>query len=211
MISGLYVVMDEELSHEKTHLEVVREAIDGGAKIIQLRDKMASSARLYAEACSIAKVCRGNAVFIVNDRIDIAIASGADGVHLGQSDLPLSVARKMCGPDFIIGISVGSVSEADEAVKNGASYVAVSPVYATASKRDAGEGHGLSLVREIRAKYPMVPLVGIGGLSAENSREAVLAGLDSVAVISAVVSQPDISAAARNLTAVIQEAQHDRK
>ncbi|HJJ54855.1 MAG TPA: thiamine phosphate synthase [Methanocorpusculum sp.] len=210
MISGLYVVTDAALSWGKTHVEIARFAVDGGASVIQLRDKTGSSAQLYEEACAIRDICRGKAVFIVNDRIDIALASGADGVHLGQSDLPLSVARNLCGPDFIIGISVGSMKEADAAVAAGASYVAVSPVYSTASKPDAGPGHGLSLVSAIHAHYPDVPLVGIGGLSLQNSREAVFAGLDAVAVISAVVSQPDIMGAARSLSAVIEEALHDR-
>ncbi|HJJ36688.1 MAG TPA: thiamine phosphate synthase [Methanocorpusculum sp.] len=210
MISGLYVVTDSALSHGKSHVEIARESVAGGASVIQLRDKTGSSVELYEEACAIRDICRGTAVFIVNDRIDIALASGADGVHLGQSDLPLPVARKICGPDFIIGISVGSVEEADAAVRDGASYVAVSPVFSTTSKKDAGEGHGLSLVRDIRAKYPDIALVGIGGLSSENAPDAVAAGLDSIAVISAVVSRPDIAAAAQSLSAVITEALHDR-
>lgn len=211
MISGLYVVTDSALSQGKTHVEIARSAVEGGAGIVQLRDKTATSAELYEEACAIREVCRNKAVFIVNDRIDIALASGADGVHLGQSDLPLSVARKMCGPSFIIGISVGSVEEADAAVRDGASYVAVSPVFSTMSKKDAGDGHGLSLVREIRMRYPDIALVGIGGLSWENCRDAIAAGLDSIAVISAVVSQPDIVAAAKSLSAAIEEALHDRR
>lgn len=211
MISGLYVVTDSALSQGRSHVEVAQSAVEGGAKIVQLRDKTESSAKLYEEACAIRNLCHDRALFIVNDRIDIALASGADGVHLGQSDLPLTVARKMCGPSFIIGISVGSVAEADAAVRDGASYVAVSPVFSTTSKKDAGEGHGLSLVREIRSRYPKIVLVGIGGLSLENCREAVAAGLDSVAVISAVVSQPDIVAAARLLSAEIEEALHDRR
>jgi len=211
VISGLYVVTDSELSHGKTHVEIARAAVAGGARIVQLRDKKGSSSQLFEEACAIRDVCRNKALFIVNDRIDIALASGADGVHLGQSDLPVSVARNLCGPDFIIGISVGSVEEADTAIAGGASYVAVSPVFSTTSKMDAGVGHGLSLVRDIRAKYPKIALVGIGGLSLENSKEAIAAGLDSIAVISAVVSQPDIVAAAQSLSAVIEEALHDRK
>ena len=210
VISGLYVVTDEPLSHGKTHAEIAREAVAGGASIIQLRDKTASSAKMYADACSIVALCRGKAQVIVNDRIDVALASGADGVHLGQSDIPLAAARNLCGPDFIIGISVGSVEEADAAVAGGASYVAVSPVYSTASKPDAGCGHGLELVRAIKAKYPQVPLVGIGGLSLQNTADAVAAGLDAVAVISAVVSQPDITDAARRMAAVIAGACHDR-
>ncbi|HJJ39486.1 MAG TPA: thiamine phosphate synthase [Methanocorpusculum sp.] len=209
MIRGLYVVTDEVLSHGKSHAEIAAEAVSGGASIIQLRDKSASSLKLYSNAVKIAEICRGKAVFIVNDRIDAALASGADGVHLGQGDIPADIARKLCGKDFIIGVSVGSLAEAEKAVADGADYIAVSPVYATASKADAGAGHGLSLVREIRKAFPAVPLVGIGGLNRENAAEAVSAGLDSVAVVSAVVSAADIKSAARELSLIISEAKHD--
>ena len=208
MISGLYVVTDEVLSHGKTHAEIAEAAVAGGARIIQLRDKTASSAKLFADAVEIAGICKNKAVFIVNDRADVALAAGADGVHLGQSDLPAARVRGLCGDDFIIGVSVGSLAEAENAVSAGADYLAVSPVYATRSKKDAGDGHGLSLVREIKQAYPDVPLVGIGGLSAKNAAEAVAAGLDSVAVISAVVSAPDIKKAAEELSTVILEAKH---
>lgn len=211
MISGLYVVTDETLSHGKSHADIAKEAAAGGARIIQLREKAASSAKLLQEAKEIAGICKNRAMFIVNDRIDIALAAGADGVHLGQDDLPAAEARKLCGKDFIIGVSVGSLSEAEEAAAGGADYLAVSPVYSTLSKKDAGEGHGLSLVREIRAAFPEMPLVGIGGLNKGNAKDAVLAGLDSIAVISAVVSAADIQKAAEELSGIIQEALDERK
>lgn len=206
IISGLYVVTDEHLSHGKTHAEIAEEAVRGGASVIQLRDKTASSRDLYTVACSLRDICKGKARFIVNDRLDIALASHADGVHLGQDDLPVSVARMLSGPDFIIGVSVGSVEEAGKAIADGASYIAVSPVFSTASKPDAGEGHGLSLVREIKSRYPWIPLVGIGGLSLTTVKDAINAGLDSIAVISAVVSQSDITDAACRMVAAIEEA-----
>ena len=206
MIYGLYVVTDEMLSHGKSHAEIAYEAVLGGASIIQLRDKTASSLKLLTDAKKIAAICRGKALFIVNDRIDVALASGADGVHLGQDDIPADAARKICGDNFIIGVSAGSLAEAEKAVADGADYVAVSPVYDTASKADAGSGHGLSLVREIHKAFPDVPLVGIGGLNKENAAEAVSAGLDSVAVISAVVSAADIKSAAEELSNIISEA-----
>ena len=209
MIRGLYVVTDEMLSHGKSHAEIASEAVAGGASIIQLRDKTASSLKLFSDAKKIAEICRGKAIFIVNDRIDIALASGADGVHLGQDDIPADAARKICGENFLIGVSVGSLAEAEKAVADGADYVAVSPVYSTASKADAGAGHGLSLVSEIRKAFPAMPLVGIGGLNRDNAAEAVAAGLDSVAVISAVVSAADIKSAAEELSKIISEAKHD--
>lgn len=209
MIRGLYVVTDEMLSHGKSHAEIASEAVAGGASIIQLRDKTASSLKLFSDAKKIAEICRGKAIFIVNDRIDIALASGADGVHLGQDDIPADAARKICGENFLIGVSVGSLAEAEKAAADGADYVAVSPVYSTASKADAGAGHGLSLVSEIRKAFPAMPLVGIGGLNKDNAAEAVAAGLDSVAVISAVVSAADIKSAAEELSKIISEAKHD--
>lgn len=209
MIRGLYVVTDEMLSHGKSHAEIASEAVAGGASIIQLRDKTASSLKLFSDAKKIERICRGKAIFIVNDRIDIALASGADGVHLGQDDIPADAARKICGENFLIGVSVGSLAEAEKAAADGADYVAVSPVYSTASKADAGAGHGLSLVSEIRKAFPAMPLVGIGGLNRDNAAEAVAAGLDSVAVISAVVSAADIKSAAEELSKIISEAKHD--
>lgn len=209
MIRGLYVVTDEGLSHGKSHAEIASEAIAGSASIIQLRDKTASSLKLFSDAKKIAEICRGKAIFIVNDRIDIALASGADGVHLGQDDIPADAARKICGENFLIGVSVGSLAEAEKAAADGADYIAVSPVHSTASKADAGAGHGLSLVSEIRKAFPAMPLVGIGGLNRDNAAEAVAAGLDSVAVISAVVSAADIKSAAEELSKIISEAKHD--
>jgi len=203
---SLYVVTDEELSHGKSHREIAADAVKGGVGVIQLREKKKEDREIYEDAVAIRDICKGKALFIVNDRFDIALASGADGVHLGQDDLPLSVARKIAGNDFIIGISVGSLEEACQAVKDGADYIAVSPVYDTTSKMNAGPGHGLSLVRIIKEKYPAIPLIGIGGLNVSNAAEAINAGLTGVAVISAVVSQDDIAGAARNLLSVIQEA-----
>ena len=201
----LYVVTDEGLSRGKTHVEIAREAVAGGADVIQLRDKTADSASLYAAACEIAKICRGKALFFVNDRLDIALAAGADGVHVGQSDLPAAVVRSLVPKDFLVGVSVGSVAEALAAEADGADYVAVSPVFSTASKYDAGDGHGLDTARAI-CDAVSVPVVGIGGLNKDNIPEVISAGIDGIAVISAVVSQEDISASAAELSAIIAEA-----
>jgi thiamine-phosphate pyrophosphorylase len=201
----LYVVTDEGLSRGKTHVEIAREAVASGADVIQLRDKTMESASLYAAALEIAEICKGKALFFVNDRLDIALAAGADGVHVGQSDLPADVVRKLVPKDFLIGVSVGSVEEAEKAVRDGADYVAVSPVFSTASKSDAGVGHGLDTAHAI-CDAVSVPVVGIGGLNKENIPEVIKAGIDGIAVISAVVSQEDISASAAELSAIIAEA-----
>ncbi len=205
----LYVVTDETLSGGLTHTEIARRAVAGGANAVQLRDKEKSSRELYEIALEMKEICSGRALFIVNDRLDVALAAQADGVHLGQSDLPIAAVRGMCPNNFLIGISVGSVREAVEAEAAGADYVAVSPVFSTPSKSDAGEGHGIAVVREICASV-MCPVLGIGGINETNTAELIEAGLDGVAVISAVVSAPDIAESARNLSAVIRAAKERR-
>ncbi len=206
----LYVVTDEHLSHGHSHAEIAKLAVSGGADVIQLRDKEMSSADLFSTAKQIRKITKGKALFIVNDRVDIALASEADGVHLGQDDLPVDVVRLLVPDDFIIGISVGSVSEALKGVKNGADYVAVSPVFSTDSKPDAGQGHGLESIAAIRKAVPKkIPVIGIGGIDTGNAAGVIYAGLDGVAVISAVVSAPDIEKATRNLREKIRSAKDE--
>lgn len=205
----LYVVTDETLSRGLTHTEIARRAVAGGANVIQLRDKEKSSWELYEVACGMREVCRGRALFIVNDRLDIALAAGADGVHLGQDDLPVDAARRLAPPNFLIGISVGNANEAQAAEAAGADYVAVSPVFSTMSKTDAGNGHGIAAIKEVRAAVKC-PVIGIGGINTTNAAEVIDAGLNGVAVISAVVSAPDVEAAARDLAGVIRTAKERR-
>ncbi|HTY16001.1 MAG TPA: thiamine phosphate synthase [Methanoregulaceae archaeon] len=203
MVYDLYVVTDESLAHGLSHEEIARQALMGGADVIQLRDKTAGGRRLLEAALSIrADTRRQGALFIVNDRVDIAIASGADGVHLGQEDMPLDMARIMMPAPYCIGISVGSVDQARAAYRGGADYVAVSPVFSTGSKSDAGPGLGIGLIREIRESVP-VPVIGIGGITIDNVRDVILAGADGAAVISAVVGSNDIARASRDLKSCI--------
>lgn len=191
----LYVVTDEGLSRGLSHARIAELAVMGGADVIQLRDKTRSGRELFETALEIRIVtAKAGALFIVNDRLDIALASGADGVHFGQDDLPLAVARSISPPPFIIGVSVTSVKEAILAEREGADYVAVSPVFSTGSKPDAGPGLGLGMVRDIRCAVS-IPVIGIGGIHAGNAGEVFAAGAAGVAVISAVVSQEDITEA----------------
>ncbi|MDD4137427.1 MAG: thiamine phosphate synthase [Methanoregula sp.] len=199
----LYVITDEVLSGGLPHAVVAQRAVDGGATAIQLRDKTHSPgelARMGKEICIITR--RAGATCIVNDRLDVALACGADGVHLGQGDLRCDTARQLAPPGFVIGISAGSVEEAVEAERAGADYVAVSPVFSTRSKGDAGPGHGLALVTKIRAAVG-IPVIAIGGIGPANAGRVIDAGADGIAVISAVVSQPDITAAARRLAEIV--------
>jgi thiamine-phosphate pyrophosphorylase len=204
MAYDLYVVTDENLSHGITHVRLAELVTLGGADVIQFREKNRKSRELYFTAREIRKItAETGTLFIVNDRLDIALASGADGVHLGQDDLSLQSARQIAPRPFIIGISVASVEQAVEAEQNEADYVAVSPVFPTGSKSDAGPGLGLQMVRDIR-KAVSIPVVAIGGIHAGNARSVIAAGADGIAVISAVVSQDDVTGAARKLRMIVR-------
>ena len=199
MNCDLYVITDTALSGGRSHEEIARLAVDGGADVVQLRDKACSAHALLTAGKKVREVtCRSGALFMVNDRLDVAIACGADGVHLGQDDLPVATARAIAPRGFIIGASVGCADEAVQAVKDGADYLAASPVFPTAQKTEAGIHCGLEGIRRIRAAVS-VPLIAVGGIGMHNIGDVVDAGADGVAVISAVVGQPDITAAARAL------------
>lgn len=202
----LYVITDEDLAGGLPHSEIARRAVLGGANVIQLRDKILPPRELVRVGREIREITRNaGALFIVNDRLDLALACGAEGVHLGQDDMGCGTARQLSPTGFVIGVSVGSVDEALAAEQQGADYVAVSPVFSTGSKADAGPGYGLATVREIRAVVS-IPVIAIGGIGPANAADVIGAGADGIAVISAVVSQPDITAAARRLSAIIATA-----
>jgi thiamine-phosphate pyrophosphorylase len=206
----LYVVTDERLSHGLSHGDIARQAVLGGADVIQLREKARPGREIFTAAREIRAITRENgALFIVNDRLDIALASAADGIHLGQDDLPLTSARRLAPEGFIIGVSVGSVDEALRAEADGADYVALSPVFPTSSKPDAGPGSGLEVLRRIRSAVP-IPIVAIGGIGPQNVRDVVHAGADGVAVISAVVGQEDIISAAMEMKSLITAAKREK-
>jgi thiamine-phosphate pyrophosphorylase len=196
----LYVITDERLGRGRSHLRIAEAAILGGADVLQLRDKEASSGRLYRAALELRKITREAKVpFIVNDRLDVALAADADGVHVGQEDLPASVARRILGAGKILGVSAETVEEAIRAEEDGADYLGVGPVFeARGTKADAGEPVGLELVEQIRRRCRL-PIVAIGGINAENARKVREAGADAVAVISAIVAADDIAQAARQL------------
>jgi thiamine-phosphate pyrophosphorylase len=207
---GLYVVTDESLSRGLSHTQIAERAVAGGADVIQLRDKRLEGRKLLEHARAIRKLTRkAGKLFMVNDRLDIALASGADGVHLGQEDMPLADARPLCPKGFLIGVTVHDVEEAVEAEKGGADHVGLSPIFATGSKSDAGSACGLETLRAVKEAVS-IPVVAIGGIGPANARTVLEAGADGLAVISAVVSQLDVEAAARNLKAII-EAYRDKK
>lgn len=201
---ALHVLTDRALSRGRDMLAVARAALDGGATVIQLRDKTASTRMLVEAGVALRALTRERgALLIVNDRLDVALAVDADGAHVGQDDMPAALARQLLGPQRILGVSAGNLEEAAEAVIAGADYLGVGPIYATGSKADAGSPVGPALLRELAVRYSL-PLVAIGGINVENTREVIHAGASGVAVISAVVSAEDITAATQSLLAAIQ-------
>ena len=203
----LYVVTDPKASRGRSDLQVAEAAIAGGADVLQLRDKDAPGGRLYRVALQLRKLTRDAGIpFIVNDRLDIALAAGADGVHVGQTDLPASVVREIIGPARILGVSVDTVEEAVQAERDGADYLGVGPVFeARGTKPDAGRPLGVDRIARIR-RHCGLPIVAIGGINAENVRAVREAGADAAAVISAIVSADDIAQAARRMKRILDDA-----
>lgn len=206
----LYVITDERLGRGRSHLQIAEAAIRGGADVVQLREKTASSRRLYDIALQLRRLTREAEVpFVVNDRLDVALAVDADGVHIGREDLPASVARRILGPGRILGVSAETVEEAVAAEKDGADYLGVGPVFeARGTKADAGEPLGLDLIARIRRECRL-PIVAIGGIHVENARSVRDAGANAAAVISAVASADDVAEAARLLKLVLGDGRED--
>jgi thiamine-phosphate pyrophosphorylase len=197
-ICGLYVIIDPEACRGRTPVEIARLAIEGGASVIQWRDKLRDKGDQLGDARAIAALCRdAGAIFIVNDHVDLAIACPADGVHLGQHDLPIGAARPIAGPSMIIGVSTNDAAEARAAEAAGAGYVAVGAIFTTASK-DNTRPATLDRIREVKTVV-RVPVVAIGGIDPSNIRGVIAAGANAAAVISAVCSAEDPRAAAREL------------
>ncbi len=196
---GLYVVTDSGLARGRPLVEIVAAAIRGGADAVQLREKEAPARAQLALGRRLRDLTReAGVLFIVNDRADLAVALDADGVHVGQDDLPPDVARRIVGPERIIGVSAGTLDEALAARDAGADYLGVGPIYATATKPDAGAATGPELIAAIRRRVDL-PIVGIGGIGRDNAAVVLAAGADGVAVVSAVVAADDPEAAAREL------------
>ena len=205
MDPSLYVVLDRTAARGRNLLELLALSLAGGSRMIQLREKEWPSGRLLPLAERLCAACAAaGATFIVNDRVDLALAVGADGVHLGQDDLPARAARPMLRPGMILGISTHSVEQARAAQADGADYVAVGSMFATTSKADF-QLVGPDVVRKLRGEI-RVPLVGIGGITPDNVSEVIQAGADGVAVISAVCAAPDPKAAAARFLTLIRAA-----
>jgi thiamine-phosphate pyrophosphorylase len=198
-----YFVTDSTLTG-KNVLDDVKSALKAGVKIVQYREKDRSAREIFQEASLIKKLCRRKAIFIVNDRVDIALAVDADGVHLGQDDLPYDQARRLLGKHKIIGITVHNVKEALIAENLGADYLGASPIFATKTKKDAGKQAGLHLIRDIK-KRTGIPIVAIGGINLENLYSVMEAGANSVAAISAVLTKGSVEQECRMFIKKISE------
>ena len=197
-LTGLYVIVDKQALKERSHVEVAAQAIRGGAKIIQLRDKLLSKRELLPIAQQLKNLCAEHGVlFIINDHLDLLLATDADGLHLGQHDLPTSVARKLLPVGKILGCSTTTVDQATTAESEGADYIAVGSMYPTSSKETAIVV-GLERLRQIRQAVSL-PLVGIGGITRDNAAEVIAAGADSVAVIRDVLEAETPEEAARQI------------
>lgn len=201
---SIYLVTDDGCLQGRPLLECVREALEGGVTLVQYRAKTASSAEMYNEALQLKALCDSfNVPLIINDRLDIAMAVGAAGVHLGQDDLPCAAARKLLGEDYIIGVSAHNPAEAKAALQSGADYLGCGAVFGTATKADVQKLGTDGLAAICKAKG--LPVVGIGGVTADNYREVRAAGADGAAIVSGILAQPDIRATVEAIAKVSQE------
>lgn len=197
----LVVVTDRRLAAPRTVRDIVQAALAGGARTIQLRDKHASARELHAYATALAPIVHASGgILIVNDRLDVALATGGDGVHLGPDDMPVASARRVAPAGFIIGASTDDPGRARELEREGASYIGCGAVFGTTSKDVGGEQIGVERVAEV-ARAVSIPVVAIGGITADNAAQLAGSGAAGVAVVGAVSGAPDPQAAVRALLA----------
>ena len=199
----LYLCTDQGYVGERSLAEIIEEAIAGGVTMIQIREKNACTREFFEMACVARNITKARRIpLVVNDRLDVALASDADGLHIGQSDLPLNAVRKIAGSKLFIGVSAGTVEDALAAEKDGADYLGIGAVFPTGSKDDAGSAIGLEGLARICAAVK-IPVVGIGGIGLANAADVMKAGAAGIAVISAILAQKDIKAASETLKAQI--------
>ncbi|MDH6307516.1 thiamine-phosphate pyrophosphorylase [Dysgonomonas sp. PFB1-18] len=206
---SLYLVTDRSLSLTRPLVDVVGQAIAGGVTMVQLREKDASTLEFYNLAMQLKGLLKQYDVpLIINDRLDIALACDADGLHIGQSDMPYDVARRLLGKDKIIGLSVESVQDAIDANNLDVDYIGISPVFGTQTKTDTATALGIDGVREITCicKHPAV---GIGGINAMNAAEIIRAGADGISVVSAIMSAESPKDAAYQLRYIVDKSKRN--
>ncbi len=203
MIHGIYAIIDLKLVRGDL-CEVTGDIIEGGAGIIQLRAKEASTKEFLEAGAEVKKLCEGEVLFIINDRVDVALALDSDGVHLGQDDMPANVARDILGSGKIIGCSVHSIEEARMANEESPDYIGVGSVFFTSTKTGVSPV-GIELIRKIKEEID-IPVVAIGGINEGNIAEVISAGADAVAVCSAILSSDDVRAATEGLVSIFKKA-----
>lgn len=198
----LYLVTDRPLLQKRNFLQSIEQAIIGGVTFLQLREKSLPTLEFYRQAVQVKELAaKYNIPFVINDRLDIALAVDADGLHIGQDDMPLEVARRLLGPEKIIGVSAATVEEAMLAEQQGADYLGVGAVFATATKTDA-DTVSLEELRRIKQRVG-IPVVAIGGIQEGNVRQVMDTGIDGVSVVSAILGREDIQKASRQLLQLI--------
>ncbi len=196
---SLYLITDRDLVGSKDFFDSIEKALEGGVSLLQIREKNASSKEFYSLGIKLKKMAeKFNIPLIVNDRIDIALAIDADGVHIGQEDLPIDKARQLIGRDKILGYSVSTPEEAVYGEKMGADYLGAGPVFPTGSKKDAAQPIGLDNLKLIKQSVN-IPVVGIGGINSKNLALVKATGIDGISVISAVLCEADTYRAAKEL------------
>jgi thiamine-phosphate pyrophosphorylase len=205
-VRGLYLVTDRPLCGGRALEEVVAQAVEGGVACVQLREKELGTRAFVELAVALKRLLAPAKVpLIINDRLDVALAAGADGLHVGQGDMPYHLVRRFMGPRAIIGLSVETWADVEQAQAFDVDYLGVSPVFQTPTKTDTKAAWGLEGIRRIKA-FSRHPLVAIGGLNPANAAAAVQAGADGIAVVSAICASPDPRQAARDLAGRIQAA-----
>ncbi len=203
-----YLVTDSRLTKHGVASDAAM-AVCAGCAVVQYREKDAPTRRMIEEARVIRDICRNRALFLVNDRADVALASEADGVHLGQDDMSYADARHILGPNAVIGLTVHDEREAEEAERLGADYLGLSPIFPTGTKADAGEACGVGMIERVRALVA-VPIVVIGGITKKNVAETILAGADAAVAISAVMKSDDTAREVREFREIIRRAKEGR-
>jgi thiamine-phosphate pyrophosphorylase len=202
---SLYLVTDRRMTTNLSLPALIKKAVAGGVTVIQLREKECPTKEFFELALEVKKVIPPEIPLIINDRLDIALAAGADGVHLGQADLPVEVARKLLGPKAIIGLSVENFEQLQEAKNLPVDYLAISPVFPTPTKTDTGPAWGLEGLAQAR-RLTGRPLVAIGGINETNAFQVIQAGADGIAVVSAICASPDPEQASKKLRQIIEQA-----
>lgn len=204
--SGIYALTSEPHSLGRSNIEITKELLNSGVKILQYREKNKKVKQMYEECLVLRKITReAGALFIINDHLEVAVAVDADGVHVGQEDLPVNWVRKIVGPSQIIGVSTHSPEQAHKAVTDGADYIGVGPIYGTQTKTDVCAPVGLEYLRYVAQNIDL-PFVAIGGIKEHNLAEVLHNGAQTVALVTEIVGSPDIRGTIDNLNKIIHSA-----